>query len=514
MKKKLIALSGAVLLAGCTPAAKEELHVSSGSSVINFTLGTGYNDVVTYTPIHDDSEYGIERLDIFEFDKNNSDEKYYLSKIYKNHHTESAVTPDNPAKRTVSRIKVPKGSVGTKRYLFVANMTAPGNEESLTSNKMAEDLTLLQVKNGNVNGVEFNEVKQKLTRTLTANGDLNLVSKFLMTGEKEIEITPSNEGTTINAAVMLTRSVARLDVAVSLVDNGESLKITKMEFENVPDRAYLLPSYKEATNKSSAFMAPLNFKSLKYKTYTSDDLAIHYDAQPTNYYQYRYKQLYYFYELAKEQFNNKVPTVIISAEYKKDNTSEPVKMRYVIPFDRDIKRNHLYTIILGVKRVPGSDDGSHEPTPDPDEDRYEATATLHTLKWEEESSVASIPSLISLNFYRNFGIQFSPLTHTISLESGDKLTSISFVVKSMFYGDDNMSNVQVLTNDPTGKVKNPNNSWFHIKSSGSENNGHLDLEVDSNNETGERSGMVWLKTTNSNGYHYVLIVHQPKKNSR
>lgn len=466
----------AALFASCT---NNEKSFQSGERTVTFSISGGNRGVTSYAPLHEADEYEISRLDIFEFD-----EAAKLAKIYKDVQMTQAATPESKH----VQIKLDEGTKGKRTFVFIANLFE--TVEGELKNKMQEDLLNLAV------GTTLTDFKQKQTLATTTSTTVksNLSPKFLMTGEMTVTIPENRFGIALNYAspVAMTRNVARLDLGISLQDKNESLRIKSIRFVNLPT---LTPLF-QAANK----YAPGNPVSvIDYPTYDATSLASHYEDEATVDYISRYKKLYYFYEMAQAQFaKSGTPTLEIIAYFKKTAQHDEVYMKYVIPFNRGIERNNLYTVVLGVK-------------PDFNE-TYKPVFNINTLKWEVETTKLTIEQIIklTLNSSVNGQVEFDSRTHVVKVLSGAAQTfETVFDVANYYEGDDNTLNI--IKADPEKdagkKITNPNNDWFTVTST----EGKLKLQVTENKTGLDRGGVIWLQSKKDPANFYKLIITQVKQ---
>lgn len=470
MKKTIILgmIGAGLFMSSCSKEVLNDAQVIQTESRLMFTVGLPLGEPVTYAQIHESDEYAIDRLDIFEF---NSEGR--LAKIHANLATTPAADTDYPARKTVTQITLDKGTTGLREFLFVANM----------SEKMQNDLSTLAL-----NTTTKAAFQAELTRALSAS-DAELRPSFLMTGSKSVTISGTGAvdlTQQVSDIVLLTRAVARIDVATRLKTTAESMTITKVELENVPSVTSLYPA---ASNVS-----PASETNVTYKVMTGTALSGLLDNVATANYNVRYKKLFYPYERAFSQFGSKgTPTLYISADYKPTASSEVVKMRYKVPFDRSIIRNHLYTIVLGID-------------PNGSGDHYEGTASIMTLKWEEEH-IFNETLLPVFSFVPNAALtnvfSFNAAQHEMVLKTkGAQTISDAFTVSTQFDGDTEPLEVLKSNGDVAA-----NNSWITATVSG----GRVTIQVEENTSISSRTGLIWFRSKKDTGSRnlYVMQITQP-----
>ncbi|WP_329903458.1 fimbrial protein [Porphyromonas pogonae] len=481
MKKKMIfSMLGAtaILLTACSK--EQQIPVGPDPALpansVMFSIGLPSGEPVTYAQVHEQDEYAINSLDIFEFDDAGK-----LVKIFKDIATTAAPDGDFVARKTVAQIELDKGTKGKHDFLFVANL---GKTTNNWMQKQLRDLPLQTTTK--------DAFKAELTKAL-ASTDAEIKPDFVMTGNKEVTINgsaPMDLTQQVSDIVMLTRDVARLDIAQRLKTSTETLTITKVEVRNAPSLTSLFPV--------TGNLSPASETSVSYKVKSAGELTAHLDAVATAQYTSRYKKLFYLYERAQSQFTAKgTPTVYISADYVPATGGAAVKMRYEIPFDRNLTRNYLYTIVLGVE---------------PKGDTYEATANIMTLKWEDEHKITQ-PLKALLNFTANTALAaeftYDNAKHEMTLKSGDaKTLTDAFTVASEYAGDD-IPTFVAITAPGTAGVADPNNSWITVTPTA----GKITIAVKENNEGAERAGIIWLRSAKDvqGNQLYSMKIIQPKK---
>lgn len=334
--KKTIAIAPLLLLAsmltllvGCNRSTgAEEPIPTQGQPSLTFTLQMPQGEPVTYrSAIHDQPEWTVKALTMYQFNADGSKllsiDKIDMTKLQQTGEAEYSYTKDFDLDQ-----------VGTTcRFLFVAN----------------DDIT------GVTEGMSRADFEQKLmTKQLSANG----TSKDILTGTAPdytipmsgvakqgntelIALTGTNKGTT----VVLTRAVARIDIA----NHVPNLTITKVSLLNTYDRTTTFPT-KDAAGQPT-YNAPTGAQKVTMSAGFADLPNPFTGISGTE--GNELKKAFYLYEGEQpldETKKAEATTIVIEGQLANGNA-----VKYLIPFTRSsetytpvhIKRNYLYRLILG-----------------------------------------------------------------------------------------------------------------------------------------------------------------------
>jgi hypothetical protein len=257
-----------------------------------------------------------------------------------------------------------------------------------------------------------------------------------------------------------------------LTNANDLLAITSITLKNVPKSSCLFPMPKlTKTETEITYENPSD--ALTYKTKTAAALDYTFETEEPG--KQRTKRLFYLYERAQSQFEEKgTPTLSIEGEYTPENADRAVKVYYEIPFDRSVKRNYLYTVQLGVEN---------------DLEGYKGRVCGITVeKWQGETEVSGDIALLTVTANENDEIYVYDETTVVSAFKDDVFT--------------------FETEDPnTAKtIANPNNGWI---TNGTIVDGKVSFDVVENTLGLSREGVIWIKsskdTTGADAYGIKIV---------
>jgi len=431
---------------------------------IVFTIAPPSAEPVTYAMEQDLNECRIETLDVYEFDCDEifSLDEAVLHAVYtadtEGYEWSDSQTGGSNGLRLV--LKPDLSDTGERIFLFVANAGCA------TNGGTAEDLT--QLTSGSITMGAF---IRKLTQELADEGP---ASPFVMTGfSEQIKIVHEMQ---YSGHIAMTRAVARIDLCTVLTNANDLLAITSITLKNVPKSSCLFPMPKlTKTETEITYENPSD--ALTYKTKTAAALDYTFETEEPG--KQRTKRLFYLYERAQSQFEEKgTPTLSIEGEYTPENADRAVKVYYEIPFDRSVKRNYLYTVQLGVEN---------------DLEGYKGRVCGITVeKWQGETEVSGDIALLTVAANEKDEIyMYDETTHTltITLPVAQSLTDVFTVVSA--FKDDVFT---FETEDPnTAKtIVNPNNGWI---TNGTIVDGKVSFDVAENTLGLSREGVIWIKSS-------------------
>lgn len=474
MKKALLFAAALLTLAGCkNETVIEDPNLGGGETrSIVFSIGLPAGDPVTYA-IHDLDEYRLNTIDVYEFDLTGapSEEAAKLKKIYKHGSPELALSGTQNA-TTSSRnlvLTLPKTDQGERLFLFVAN--------AVNGVTTGEDLTVLP------NNIRLDNFISKLTASIPANGT-SPAHPFLMTGfsgKHNLAL-----GYTANENIMMTRVVARIDLAVNLENASDQMLINSAKLMNVPSVATIFPSGNLRTGQT--YLDPSS-ASINYQPLTS----LSFQSDPA-YNKGVIKKAFYLYERNQNQYGTGLgtPTLFLDAIYTPQGGS-PVKMHYKIEFTNvSVQRNYLYTVILGVE-------------PNPDYGYVGVVKGIKVAQWEEGTALSGEVSLLQVKAASNPTLyDYDEAKHTLTLKSASANSALNNVFEVTSGFKDDTAPVEVVRSNPlfTGS---PNNSWITTTVSDKS----ISLEVGENTTSSERRGIIWIKSekdTKSAALYPITIV--------
>lgn len=325
-----------LLFSSCS---KEEATIGGGLDgkrdiILTFNLRTPVGEKVVYTKAtHDESEYAIKSLTLYEYGVSNP-QVTQLKRVLK--YAEGGadntldLIPGSDGLYTFS-VKVPLENMGEKyTYKFVANETP--DDPDLDSS--------------------FDIFKIKpAQKTLSDGSSADLLAEtnkgIVMSGTAKDE--QRNEVLTIDknliCKVQMERIVSRIDVKYET----PNLKITKMELQHAAESGFLFPSDAVASSPTQNYITLGMNKNVSLPTdylKNGDETSV------------ELKKAFYSYE----RINSEDATMRVHIEYnvlgasgKEYNGSVDVPFKKVDGEFVNTERNHLYTIVLGNANEPASD---------------------------------------------------------------------------------------------------------------------------------------------------------------
>ncbi|MDI9606483.1 MAG: hypothetical protein QM305_14390 [Bacteroidota bacterium] len=353
MKYKYLRISAmGVLLALCFYSCIQEGIISKVNNesdlvvlelegiTFSFAFPGQDSHVVDTRSLQDNPEWAIDQLWLYEFDVNG-----ILIAAPVNIREESTFFSTGVEASYTYKKKWDYGE--QRRFFFVANMDA------------------IAVTVGTTTLAELKAKSDAMQEMATASTDI-LYSKKTNIGGPDIPVTDDNDWRIpmtgmanngniisiiggINVQVQLVRSVARIDV----INRLPGFKITKLELFNSFKASYLhndweTPNYLDATNRLATSVA-------SFAEIGADGVTGAREGVPI-------KKAFYLYEGANVGANDDDITYVkITADYVSKTDEE-----YIIPFKQknagtgkfdtpvDVKRNHLYTIIIGSAYPTGT----------------------------------------------------------------------------------------------------------------------------------------------------------------
>ena len=357
MKSKLIytsALALALLATACSSESELVQDIQGGNRTLTFAISTPTGEKVSYSraPLHDEPEYAIKSLTLYEYEINNGTSSLSRVMKYPDGKGRDVINPESDGKGGYTfSIIVPAANDGkTYSYSFVANddttdPTVGSSAESFRDTMKAA----IKLSEPQLEESEENTTLPTLTADILADPDKGIAMSGEATYNGSTEITMS-EG--ITCKVNLTRIVARVDIKYST----PNLKLTKVELRGAPKSGYLfaqkgegnttvIPSYEESEylvmqlNKNVSLPAD-------YLKNTDDITTV------------ELRKAFYLYERTNTISEGEDATyngASVYIEYDVNANGETYKGKLDIPFRStsndnkcvDIRRNTLYTILLG-----------------------------------------------------------------------------------------------------------------------------------------------------------------------
>ena len=322
-------LCATLLLAGCSKEENMDKGPAGTQRTMTFTLRTPAGDKVIYTKAtHDEPEYKINRLTLYEYEVADDGTTTTLSRILK--------YPDGLGDNTLDLVD---GGNGT--YTFSIIIPQSNDGKKFAYKFIANDAPADPAVGSSFDGFKTTEATVALTEgntadALAADGTGIAMSGVAKNGTDET-ITMQNG---ITCTVQMTRIVSRVDIKYET----PNLKVTKVELQNAPKKGYLFPQ--------DALTAPA----------TEDDkLTLGLNANvtlPTGYLKddpdqtvVEMKKAFYLYERSNEDGN----TAQVHIEYEVAANGTTYTGAVDVPFKKtsddlgyvNAQRNHLYTIVLG-----------------------------------------------------------------------------------------------------------------------------------------------------------------------
>lgn len=326
------------LLASCSKqdGTNEPTRPEEGRTSLTFTLQMPQGEPVTYrAAIHDEPEWTVKTLTMYQFttdDKLVAVDQLDMAKLTKTADAEYSYTKEFAEDQA--------GKV--YRFLFIANDNITGVTVGTTTRADLE--AKLMTKQLQANGTS----KDILTGTAP---DYTIpMSGVAKQGSSElIALTGTNKGT----QVILTRAVARIDVA----NHVPNLTITKLSLLNTYNQTSTFPT---SENGELTYKAPTTAQKVAMSAGFAEL------PNPFNGIAgvdgHQLKKAFYLYEGPQpedEAQRDEATTIVVEGQL---SSGQPVK--YLIPFTRTsityspvhVKRNYLYKLVLGdnTPLEPGS----------------------------------------------------------------------------------------------------------------------------------------------------------------
>lgn len=340
MNKLLLVASAFLLgLSSCTKDSTSPTQSPEGKDFnISFNVALPGGSDIVYPksraegdPIHDEMEYKIEKIDLYEFfvpegatpETTTLFEKHSFTK-------DNGLTSISAGVYTLT-LKIPYKYYNEKRkFVFVANDGLDGSSFTSIANgetgtKYSDFLkTLASIK-----------VTDKADASVLAPAAGIAMSGIAKVGESEDIVLK----TAFNCDVKLQRIVARIDV----VNNTPNMVITGIKLNNAAAQAYIMPQ--------TPFTIPTGTDiEMQYnsKVENSGGTGLGTDFATQNNNKAGLKKAFYLYERTNTEGNH----ASVEVTYKLNGTKED---KVVVPFKTtkdqkkwvDIERNHLYKIVLG-----------------------------------------------------------------------------------------------------------------------------------------------------------------------
>lgn len=319
----LLLCASLLLLAGCKgknePTNKD---LAEGESAkVTFELSLPQGESFTYrSAIHDAPEWKVENLTLYTFSGDGS------KLLAIDHITSSDLHPNGEAKYTYTK-DIAKDKVGVYQFAFVANDQIANATIGTTSLK------------------DFGELH--MTKQLPAMGtskhllndnNIPMTGMAEQNGSHKIAVT----GTTKGVSVTLTRVVARIDIS----NHIPNLTITKLSLENTFDQTTVFHSINYRTIFGHGGIAKVTMREGFAPLPNPFKGIAGVDGK-------QLKKAFYLYEgpqPAEVAKRGEATTIVVEGTL--DNGKNIV---YKIPFIRhskaydpiDVKRNHLYRLVLG-----------------------------------------------------------------------------------------------------------------------------------------------------------------------
>lgn len=312
-----------LLLAGACKGKDEPTNkdLAEGESAkVTFDLSLPQGESFTYRSIHDAPEWKVETLTLYTFSGDGS-KLLAIDRI-----TSSELHPNGEAKYTYTK-EFAKDKVGVYLFAFVANDEIAGATVGSTSLRDFEDLQMTK-----------QLPAMGTSKHILNNDNIPMTGMAEQNGSRKIAVT----GTTKGVSVLLTRVVARIDVA----NHIPNLNITKLSLENTYDKTTVFHSKNYRAMFGMGTVAKVTMRE-GFATLPNPFKGVAGVAGN------ELKKAFYLYEgpqPAEIAKRGEATTIVVEGTL--DNGKNVV---YKIPFARhsktydpiDVKRNHLYRLVLG-----------------------------------------------------------------------------------------------------------------------------------------------------------------------
>lgn len=340
MNKLLLAASAFLLgLSSCTKDSTSPTQSPEGKDFnISFNVALPGGGDIVYPksraegdPIHDESEYKIEKIDLYEFFVPEGATSETTTLFEKHSFTKANGLTSISAGVYTLTLKIPYKYYNEKRkFVFVANDGLDGSSFTSIANgetgtKYSDFLkTLASIK-----------VTDKQDASVLAPAEGIAMSGIAKVGESEDIVLK----TAFNCDVKLQRIVARIDV----VNNTPNMVITGIKLNNAAAQAYIMPQTPFTTPAGTDIEMQYNSK-----VENSGGTGLGTDFATQNNSMAGLKKAFYLYERTNAEGNH----ASVEVTYKLNGTKED---KVVVPFKTtkdqkkwvNIERNHLYKIVLG-----------------------------------------------------------------------------------------------------------------------------------------------------------------------
>lgn len=354
---------------------------------VTFTMSTPAGEAVPYaaTRVHDEAEWTINKLVLYVYAVDEQGEGTFLRRYATDAAGDEAINiVSNGAGKYTFTLRAPVGDLNAKRrFVFVANDAFATPEVGESQDELQSKIATVAVSEGNAADV------------LAAEG-----TGIAMTG---IAKSSSNDVVTITPGVKCEVTLRRIVARVDVQNNTPNLVIKSIQLENAAPKGYLFEH--EPVEAADASYVGMQMNS-------SVALGDSYDDQTD------LKKVFYLYERTNAEGEGNSAQVRIA--YTINNSNGEV----VVPFRKtsddmafvDVKRNTLYTIVLG--------DGEPVVT-------NEVKFTLNVEEWNlvdmdepvdpDEDAQAKLNAALKVNMFTPFDVKEVDLKEKKIVSFYDKL---------------------------------------------------------------------------------------------